>query len=246
MQCKIAHAREWSVRLLHELDEFKGVGCFVTLTYKKEPESRSISKEELQKFFKRLRKNLDGRKIKYFACGEYGEKKDRPHYHAIILGVSVVEQKKIEEAWKDGFVYVGTVTYDSCRYVGDYIQKKYYGIKAQVYEGRQIPFQLQSIGIGKNFAIKNAEQIKNKLGITLRGQEVGIPRYYKKILGLGEEQFGPAAKKRNEEANAEVWSKADYDEDTALALVGSSRYQSDLNAKARIALKRDKNQKYDR
>lgn len=55
--CKIAHSREWSVRLIHELDYYDKA-CFITLTYDDEnlPFDGSISKRELQLFFKRLRK----------------------------------------------------------------------------------------------------------------------------------------------------------------------------------------------
>lgn len=264
--CKVAHSREWSVRLLHELDEYGGRGLFVTLTYAtdKLPENKSISKEELQNFFKRLRmiiyrekgfqyvifepgkkpqKKMWTKPIKYFACGEYGEKRDRPHYHAIILNADFGDVDKIKKAWKLGLVHAGTVTSASCKYVGNYIQKK----ESMKYltEGREPPFQLQSMGIGKQYALRNAEQIHSQLNITQMGTPVGIPRYYKKILGLGEREFAQKAQERISEANAKVWSLA-TDDLAAEALVNSELRQKELNVKARLALKKAKKSISDR
>lgn len=72
--CKMAHSREWAFRLLCELDTYQGQGIFLTLTYDDLhlPKDLSLHKEDLQNFFKRLRKALPGVKIKYYACGEYG------------------------------------------------------------------------------------------------------------------------------------------------------------------------------
>lgn len=59
---------------------------FITLTYSEKniPENMSLEKSHLQKFFKRLRKQLTS-KVRYFAVGEYGTKKGRPHYHVILF-----------------------------------------------------------------------------------------------------------------------------------------------------------------
>ena len=86
LACRIARTREWTVRLLHE-SEFWEDTIFVTLTYDDEhlPSDRSLVPRDLTLFFKRLRKDLGDRKIKYYACGEYGDTFGRPHYHAIIL-----------------------------------------------------------------------------------------------------------------------------------------------------------------
>lgn len=64
---------------------------FITLTYDNNhiPADGSIDKRELQLFFKRLRKKINPIKIKYLACGEYGEKFGRPHYHACVCGVDL-------------------------------------------------------------------------------------------------------------------------------------------------------------
>ena len=128
--CRIARTREWTIRLLHE-SEFWSDTSFLTLTYNDDflPSDGSLVPRDLTLFFKRLRKDLshDRRKIKYYACGEYGDTYGRPHYHAIVFGISPNDKKLVEENWPYGFVRIGTVTYDSCRYVAGYVQKKLYG-----------------------------------------------------------------------------------------------------------------------
>lgn len=84
--CKADHAREWAIRCYHE-SQLHNRACFITLTYSTEklPANSSLDKRDLSLFFKRLRDKLDVR-IRYFACGEYGEKKGRPHYHVCLFG----------------------------------------------------------------------------------------------------------------------------------------------------------------
>ena len=88
------------------------------------PENASISKREVQLFFKRLRKSSD-KKLRYYACGEYGGRFGRPHYHAIVYGLLPDQETRalVKDTWGLGLVHVGSVTYDSCRYVAQYIRK---------------------------------------------------------------------------------------------------------------------------
>lgn len=90
--CRLDKAQQWSIRMMHEM-QCHDEGCFITLTYNNEnlPEDRSLSKDELQKFFKLLRMHLvrkhKGKEVRYYACGEYGSNGTiRPHYHAILFG----------------------------------------------------------------------------------------------------------------------------------------------------------------
>jgi len=182
--CRIARARVWATRCVHE-SAFHEKNAFVTLTYADEnlPPDNSVSKDELQRYFKRLRKSLGTRRIRYYACGEYGEKNGRPHYHAIVFGMSPWKEDKelLEDAWRRGFITTGTVTYDSARYVAEYISKDYDGELAEkVYGSRSRPFKLCSGGLGKGYAVAYADQIKKGQGTTIRGVHVQVPRYYLK------------------------------------------------------------------
>jgi len=246
VNCRIAHSREWAVRLVHEMGYHKD-SVFVTLTYDDEhlPADGSISKDELQRFFKRLRKSTPWLRFKYFACGEYGGRFGRPHYHTIILGLGPRDSPLIEKAWSLGRIFCGSVTYDSCRYVADYIQKKYNGVKAEsVYGEKEVPFQLSSLGMGKQFALDNREYLSTKLGCTMRGDEVGLPRYYKRVLGLGPDELGPEALERLEDLNGRLLSKA-VDPELVPGRLARSRRQANANAIARLAL-RDEQRKVDK
>lgn len=223
--CRIARRREWMVRIMHELDSFKQVGVFLTLTYnnKSLPPSASLDKEQLKKFWKRLRKYYNGKKIKYYACGEYGDE-GRPHYHAIVFGIELDEleiylvnkkmvSKVIERLWKFGFNQVGTVTTDSASYVAGYIEKKLTGemaYNAYYQIGKIPPYSVMSKGIGEDFALKNQEQIREALGITIKGKNVGLPRYYRKLLDLPADQImalGDEKRERIHERFREVYEK---------------------------------------
>lgn len=85
--CRLEKSRKWAMRCVMEAQQHKD-NCFLTLTYAPEflPADGSLVKRDLQLFIKRLRKAFSGVKIRYFACGEYGEKFARPHYHLILFG----------------------------------------------------------------------------------------------------------------------------------------------------------------
>ena len=138
--CRLSHSREWAIRCVHEAQMHKQ-NSFITLTYNKEhyPKDHSIHKEELQRFFKRLRKHTPHR-FRYFACGEYGDKNGRPHYHAILFGVDFREDRflqtqtkrgdmlwrspTLEKAWPYGYSYIGEMSFNSAAYVARYVMKK--------------------------------------------------------------------------------------------------------------------------
>lgn len=135
LHCRINKAREWTHRLLLE-QMVHPSSCFVTLTYDDEhlPDDNSVSKVELQKFLKRLRRKTyagyDFTKIRYFGVGEYGEKTQRPHYHVALFGIDDTDEPAICESWSDGqgnakgFAHVGEVNSDSARYITGYVVKK--------------------------------------------------------------------------------------------------------------------------
>lgn len=198
--CKMQKATDWSARMLHESGYHKS-SLFVTLTFDEDHCPLSIKKEELQKYLKRLRKRLSPRKIRYYACGEYGEEMGRPHYHLIIFGVNYndfeFKDKILKngmwhdvydcESWMKGNVYLGDVTADSCRYVADYINKVYFGdMEKEVYKnnGLESPFQLYSKGLGEKWIYDNEKQLRQRYGYTIKGKNRGLNRYYRNKLEI--------------------------------------------------------------
>lgn len=165
--CRLEFARQWTDRcekelmhpylpLIPELEkvqagakvqqlEYRQESCFLTLTYDNEhlPDDKGLNKSDLQKFWKRFRKAHPLVRIRYLACGEYGDQLGRPHYHCIVFGYSFdgVEPwcknelgqytyvcKELSELWPLG---LATVTNDVSReligYVARYVVKKING-----------------------------------------------------------------------------------------------------------------------
>lgn len=93
--CRLERSRKWAMRCVYEA-QLHDENSFLTLTYAPEnlPSNGSLCKRHLQLFMKRLRKAYPGGKIRYFACGEYGEKFSRPHYHVILFGFCPPDFKK--------------------------------------------------------------------------------------------------------------------------------------------------------
>lgn len=262
LACRIKKRSEWSMRCMHELDYWTG-SSFLTLTYSDTylPDNNSLNKRDLQLFIKRLRKNLGGRRIKYFACGEYGDTSGRPHYHAIMYGVALTRDDRdiVMSSWpyadwtqptirRKSF---GLVEPDSIRYVCQYIDKKYTGeLEEEVYKanGLETPFRLLSQGIGNRYAIDNHNQIKELGYISVNGVRHSVPRYYIKKLELDTQELTQQALYADCEQN-ERWSGINISSDDAMQSLNpeliqsiyvgkiASRKQRQRNLEAKTALK---------
>lgn len=180
--CRLQRSNVWAMRMLHEMQYYES-SSFITLTYRDVDCPAELKPKHLQDFMKRLRYDLDGRKIKYFAAGEYGELLGRPHYHAILFGVSVKEKNYIDKAWKFGFTKIGSVTEMSCRYVASYLMGADEAIESSKWQGKkQKPFLRCSQGLGKRWLMDNKQTVLKNMSCKVKGKEVGIPRYYTKLL----------------------------------------------------------------
>lgn len=144
LHCRINQSREWQTRLILEAkDSFDST--FLTLTYDEDhvPWNHHLEKDDLTLFLKRYRKRL-GHKIRYYAIGEYGEKKHfwRPHFH-----LAIFSEKRIERcymscenmrkrkfctqdciarlAWNKGNISVtNELSNELAQYITGYIKKK--------------------------------------------------------------------------------------------------------------------------
>lgn len=239
--CKIQRAKEWAVRLMHESD-FHKKKCFLTLTYADEAfkEGRApeyLSKKTLIDFMKRLRNCYPAKTIKYYATGEYGEKNGRPHYHMILFG-SYEPEEFYQDIWGLGNVYVGEVTYDSCRYVADYIQKKLYGddYLKKIGKDTKQPFSIMSKKIGYDYAVKNKDQINFMDNITIYGEPVGIPRYYQKVIDYDPEKLRKKAVEREIEQR-EMYQKKGYNKQLMEIRLAQRKKQREKNIIARKKIK---------
>lgn len=192
--CKLERSRQWAVRCMHE-KRMHSQSAFVTATYEKLPEGGTLVKRDLQLFMKRLRKRRPAG-LRFFACGEYGETTQRPHYHVLLLNTSFPDQKvykksaageqmytsaELEEVWGNGLCVVAGVTFDSCAYVARYVTKKITGEQAAAHYGGRLPeFTVMSRrpGLGVSYLEKYGPEIYEHDSVVQGGREVAIPRFY--------------------------------------------------------------------
>lgn len=228
LMCRLSYAASWALRCVHEAQMFDE-NCFVTLTYDNEhlPDDGSVKKGDLQKFLKRLRRKIEPRKVRFFACGEYGEKLSRPHYHLCLFGFnfddrelfkasrwkrskfgSSVDMLYISEmlgkVWKEGFHSIGEFSYKSAGYVARYVTKKINGKMAPAHYGeKESEFALMSRrpGIGAEWLKKYKSDIYPKDYFVMNGKKFASPRYYDSILEkLDNEMLNQVKERRIEKA----------------------------------------------
>lgn len=123
--CRLNRRREWTARIMLER-LLHPASFFGTLTYAEEPRTAdgdpTLSKRDLTLFLKRYRENVGP--FRYFAVGEYGDRTQRPHYHVVIFGHSILEHEEFNKSWKKGFTSVGDLTPSRAAYCASYTIKK--------------------------------------------------------------------------------------------------------------------------
>jgi len=131
-------------------------------------------KEEGERYLKQSKKTAKwSPKLRYFACGEYGNKSktERPHFHVILYNIPLRWYKwdpiheewysnKLEDIWNKGIVHVGEVSRESAHYVAKYTIKHLLDEWDET-DIRTAPFAVMSKnpGIGNNYI--QDEQIRN-------------------------------------------------------------------------------------
>lgn len=200
--CRLERARQWAVRIMHEA-KCHEESAFVTLTYDDVhlPKSGSLDKREIQLFLKKLRARIEPTKIRFFLAGEYGEHRQRPHYHAIVFGYGfpdkvrlpssgehpLYESKLLSAAWGNGLASFGSVSFDSACYVANYALKKITTNReeeAKRLAGRLPEFVLMSRkpGIGRPWLEQFLGDVYPSDQVIVKGKEARPPRYYDKVL----------------------------------------------------------------
>lgn len=207
--------------------------CFITLTFspeelekRKNPASLDVS--EFQRFMKRLRKKY-GKGVRFFHCGEYGEKNKRSYYYALLFGVDFGDRElwstrdgvnlyvsdNLSKLWPYGFSTIGDVTFESAAYVARYVMKKVRGegapdhysnwidpITGEITEVKpEYATMSRRDGIGKSWFDKYKNDVFPNDYCVIRGHEVKPPRYYETLLKqYYPEEHEQLKAKRKEEA----------------------------------------------
>ena len=207
--CRLEKSRQWAVRIMHERQMNDPDKChFITLTYDDEylPPLGSLVLQDWQKFARRVRKKKGP--FRFYHCGEYGEEKGRPHYHACVFGLElddlVVQGKtksgetayqsdELEELWGKGFTQVGTLTFESAAYVARYIMKKINGKEKE--EGhynvinkktgeiigekkQEYTTMSRNKGIGKTWIEKYKTDVYPRDEVILNAKKMRPPKFY--------------------------------------------------------------------
>lgn len=190
-ECKNRRASSWSFRLMKEYERAES-GSFVTLTYENPPISpngfMTLKKSDLQKFFKRLRK-LHDTKLKYYAVGEYGSIRKRPHYHIILFNA---KPEFVQKAWGLGFVYIGSLTEASVGYTLKYMCKDSTIGKFRR-DDREREKSFMSKNLGSNYLTEKMvkwhkdKPIERVYAVLSDGKKIALPRYYRNKIYNKEE-----------------------------------------------------------
>jgi len=206
--CKLDKARLWSIRCSHEAQMHRD-NCVVTLTYDDVhlPFGGSLCKDDVRAFMKRLRSFVKRRLkisgLRFYLCGEYGERFKRPHFHILLFGfdfpdkilvcnrkgVRLFESKILDKLWGLGFANIGEVNDHSISYVSRYVLKKLYNSDSSVdmYEGLTPEFVLMSRrpGIGSTWFSKFESDVFPHDYVVLKGgAKLKPPRFYDEKFSL--------------------------------------------------------------
>lgn len=215
--CRLEHSRQWAVRCMHEASLYPA-NCCITLTYSDEflpgPSLDYKGERGFQPFMKRLRewaRKRGVKKIRFFMCGEYGEKNQRPHFHALLFnfdfldktlwqktssGSMIYRSALLEKLWPWGHSSVGELNFESAAYVARYAMKKLSGDAAHVTAhgrvdlrtGEILPLKPEFIqmsrmgGIGKDWLLKYVDEVYSFDRVVINGVETKPPRYYDKLI----------------------------------------------------------------
>lgn len=183
LACRKNKAQAWTLRCQLELQQHKHA-VFSTITYDDAYCPLTLSKRDLSLYLKRIRKNLKT-PIRFFASGEYGERTQRPHYHAIIYGVSEREASRLEETWGRGHVRTYPATPAAIGYVAGYCGKKlkykrYPHLRVDPTTGEQYTWEPPFIQMSRNPGIgAHAKKFVNswRLYAVKDGHKMPVPRY---------------------------------------------------------------------
>lgn len=253
-ECRSRRISGWSFRL--EQESRRSLSAwFVTLTYGTESVPitnkgfMTLYKPDLQNFYKRLRK-ISNEKLKYYACGEYGSKSFRPHYHMILFNAQVAD---IDAAWSlkgvpIGNVHFGDVNGASIGYCLKYMSKVS-RIPMHANDDRISEFSLMSKRLGSNYLTDamidwHKSDLNDRMHLVLKdGRKIAMPRYYKDKLYTDTERsqiaFYSSIEAKKREVETELKYQKKFGDNWRSILANHHRMQfkrMDLDAQSRTKI----------
>ena len=210
--------------------------CFITLTYDPEqiPKGHTLRKIDLQRFINTLRKHLwrtYKKKVRFYACGEYGTKSYRPHYHILLFGWEppAGDRKLLQKSgsdnptynsatlnrlWDRGNVVCGSLSLHSAVYVASYISKNHgrkwefdiiCGDGELIRREKEFSLMSRRPGIGSGYVSKYANELIAHDNVILEGREVPLPRYYDEQLVKQQHQTEKELLKTKDKRHKLTW-----------------------------------------
>lgn len=176
---------------------------FVTLTYDEEhlPEDGSLNAKHGQDWIKRLRKRTEPFRLRYFFVGEYGDRTNRPHYHAALFGHGCDRGQSyynkrglnccatcslIQDTWRWGGVYLGSLNSKSAEYIGGYVTKKLTAKDDARLNGRAPEFARMSLKPGLGYsALHEVASVVMTYNLEVDGDVPHSLRHGPKQLPMG-------------------------------------------------------------
>jgi len=192
--CRLDKSREWAMRCSHEA-QLHDENSFITLTYNDEHLPRTkdgtptLNPDNYVRFMKRLRERTPHR-ISFFHCGEYGDRDNRPHHHAILFGrgfadmyfwrksghYNLYRSEELETLWTFGHSEIGEASFESAGYIARYQLKEHTPI-----DGVHPPYLTMSRrpGIGKRWIEQFQDDVYPDDRVVVQGGTAyKPPRYY--------------------------------------------------------------------
>lgn len=167
---------------------------------------------DLQSFLKRFRKAMSPSKIRFFACGEYGDENLRPHYHLALFNVphcrfgqtrnnSALRRKTccdicdlLRSTWSMGNIQSDEFNIGTAQYIAGYVTKKMTAKDDYRLGGKYPEFARMSLrpGIGADAMHElasqllkfNLDQTQSDVPVTLAHgtRELPLGRYLRRKL----------------------------------------------------------------
>lgn len=207
-ECIVSRSQDWSTRLYFESLQHK-YSLFITLTYNDEHLPRDIDIDgihgnlrvtDLQAFFNRLRYYYSH--LRYFGAGEYGDRGNRAHYHAVVFIDSDFSKfpSHVRHCWPNGFCQVKLMSdLKNFRYLTDYLGKQLWKQLPKEYKPFNVMSRRPGLGsIDEATFYKFLDYDKNGIPMFRIGPKLRtIPKYYLLQFGFSPELYFEDIKEKN-------------------------------------------------
>lgn len=237
--CRLDYSRQWANRCMLEAKQWKD-NYMITLTYddlnvnlvdginRETGELQKVGNlepKDLTKFMKDLRRyymyHYNHDNIRFYACGEYGDKTYRPHYHVILFNCPILDLENfflnkereqiylsntIRNIWNKGIITVAKLEWQVAAYVARYVMKKRKGKDSEEYYKKlgilpEFVRMSRSPGIAREYYEQNKDKIYEYDEIHLErknGEVMTIKpsKYYDRLYDLDSPEALAAIKKQ--------------------------------------------------